>query len=1142
MFKKLACFTGWLAVLCLSLIFSFMLGLWQEWSTPEILLLWLFVMVLAALLWHSLPELLLLIKGKKGRRWFSKYRLSRREYVLFNHWKAGASVIKRIKRRRTHLPWYLLVGDRCGKSTLLASAGLPRFYGDSADGITAPTRTLRWWFFRDLCVLDLSSNFLNGAASFRQAWRKLARWCTHIPAPGGIIIALPMSQLMRGDLSQLHALARQQRSLIEPLVRHYGERLPLYVLVTQCDKFPGFSLWQHQLSDAQRQQALGYTWSVPPHIDGQDDTTLQPLFTRLHEGFSLVRLSMARPATLSAPEYNALLDFPEAFARLEPALRYTLAALCEANAYFSPATLKSIWFCAAEPQVENQGRRTSYFIQDLLTRHLPALSLKRTGLRWYQRSFGRTCCYTAAGICALWLAISASMSAMRLRPGLAELAPDKLAAFVAADEQHATLALPWLPFMPLFRQQQYDAETLLARIPVTARPARQTLEAYQQRALNASPAQQRHAILQLAAAVTLWRQMQHGVPLDTLAEAAPISDELTQNVYPSTLSPLTRLALERYYMQRPYGERWLQNAQRVLENLVNHDLSLRWLQAPDAAFPPLHAATFWPALPDSLALDGRWTQAGEATVNQWMAEIETAAGRTEPIFQPLRESGLEARQQAWRQYLIDVTAHLSPDETGTMSRRQLMAISQNQSPAMRFAARIVDELDTISPEHAQPWLTTLRDVQTLARAGDGAALLQRTERLNKKLRLSLAAWFQGKTQAAAAATAQSAQQAWLDWQKSRNGAVNAAVAQEKPGDTLTRGLFTPGQQKPDTNPLGTLLPALATLQERVSPDELDADVAAVWRLYQDDARTLLANAMASSACWLNTQWKSSVIWPLGKNAEKRSYEEQQTLSQQLVGNFLRGPAKPMLSVDNNGLRAAGFAGMTLPFTAEFSQYLRNAFSPDILQDLPQRTTTKVEDQKATLQAKVAALELQQSKLEKQAVKTTVTSLPATIAEGAQVIPTGTQLLLNCQKGDQLLSSMNFADKADFTWQPGQCRGVTLSVTFPDFVAVDQINGDDAWPWFVSLFFSGETLIESSDFGDSAELLKRLGIKQILVRFAMSNTQPLEEAWQSWKTNADEISSLTQQISDLNEQSAHPQPDELATHALSGLPDEITQCQ
>lgn len=195
-----------------------------------------------------------------------------------------------------------------------------------------------------------------------------------------------------------------------------------------------------------------------------------------------------------------------------------------------------------------------------------------------------------------------------------------------------------------------------------------------------------------------------------------------------------------------------------------------------------------------------------------------------------------------------------------------------------------------------------------------------------------------------------------------------------------------------------------------------------------------------------------------------------------------------------------------------------------------------------MQAKVAALELQQSKLEKQVVKTTVTSLPATIAEGAQVIPTGTQLLLNCQKGDQLLSSMNFADKADFTWQPGQCHGVTLSVMFPDFVAVDQINGDDAWPWFVSLFSSGETLIDSHDFGDSAELLKRLGIQQILVRFAMSNTRPLEEAWQSWKTNADEISSLTQQISDLNEQSAYPQPDELAAHALSGLPEEITQCQ
>ncbi len=1138
MFKKLACFAGWLAVLCLSLIVSFMLGLWQGWSTPMILLLWVLTLVLAAVLWHSIPELLHFVKRKQGHRWLMKYRLSRREYVLFNHWKTGATVIQRIKRRRTPLPWYLLVGERCGKSTLLACSGLPRFYGDNIDGATAPTRTLRWWFFRDLCVLDLSSNFLHGAATFRQAWSKLARWCSRIAAPSGIIIALPMDQLMRGDLSALHTLARQQRNLIEPLIRRFGERLPLYVFVTQCDKFPGFSLWQQQLSAGQRQQALGYTWSVPPQIDGQDETTLQPLFASLHKGFSLIRLSMSRPASLSAQAYNTLLDFPQAFARLEPALRYTLAALCEANAYFSPATLKGIWFSAAEPQAENQGRRNSYFVQDLLTSHLPALSLQRTGQRWYQRPFGRTCCYAVIAVCAVWLAISAALSALRLQPGLAGLSADQQAAFIARDEQHSPWALHYLPFRPLFSRQQRLTESLLAQIPVTPRPARLTLEAYQQRALAAQPAEQREYILQLAAALTTWRHMQQGATLETLTRVTPISEALTQNIYPPSLSPLTRLALERYYLQRPQGEQWFQNAHQVLENLVNHDLSLRWLYAPAAQFPPLQAAVFWPALPDSLSLAGVWTQTGEATVNQWMTEIETATGRSEPIFQQSRKNWQGARQQAWRQYLIDVAANLSSDMTRMASRYQLTAISQNQSPAMQLTARVVNELDSIPPEQAQDWLATMRKVQKLARAGQGSALLERSSRLNTQFRQSLAAWFRGVPRAPAATMAQSAQQAWGAWQTSRNSAVNAAVAQGKPGDALTRGLFVQEPQKPDGNPLVKLLPALTMLQDSVSPGNNDTDVAAVWRLYRDDADTLLANAIGSSGCWLNAQWKSRVIWPLGKDADKRSYEEQQALSQQLVGNFLRGPAKPMLSVDSNGLRAASIAGMTLPLTPEFTQLIRSTFPPDIVQDLPQRTVTKAQDQQAALQAKVTALEQLQTKLEKQGVKTTVTSLPATIPEGAQVIPTGTQLMLNCQKGDQLLSSMNFADKADFTWLPGQCSSVTLSVKFPDFTAINQITGDDAWPWFVSLFTSGETLIDSNDFGDSAELLKRSGIKHILVRFAISSSQPLAEAWQQWKANADEISSLTQQISDLNDQSTQAQ----AVPPLSGLPDEITQCQ
>lgn len=1137
MFKKLAWFTCWLLVLSLSLLFCFTLGLWQNWSTPTILLFWLFMLLLAVVLWGAFSAINRAIRGKQGRRWFEKYRLSRREYVLLNHWKAGARVIKRIRRQRAQLPWYLLIGERCGKSTLLASAGLPRFYGDNDDATTGPTRTIRWWFFRQLCVLDLSSNFLNGTATFRQTWRKLAQWCGRMPAPAGIIVALPVSALMSDDLSVLHAMARQQRALIEPLVRRSGERIPLYVMITQCDRFPGFSLWARQLSATQRQQTLGYSWHIPPHIDGQDELALRPLFSALKQGMSRVRLSMVYPKTLNAQEKATLLDFPESFASLEPKLRYAMASLCEPNAYFTHTFLNSVWFSAAELQEENRGRRASIFVHDLLTERLRDLSLRWSGQRWYQRPRGKMTCIVALAGCALWILLSASLSFNRLQPEIAQLSPDALTAFLAKDEQFAKISLRYLPFQPLLDRQQQYAESQLAKVPYTSRLAQVALVDFQQKILAADPAQQRELILQLADAVLAWQQMRDGATLTVLNQIAPVAMALQQRTYPGGLSPSTIMALERYYIQRPDGKRWLQTARRLLANVMNHDPTLGWLVAPVNTLPVLQANTFWPMLPTSVALPGIWTQAGQTALNDWMARIERAIQSPQPLFQKMREDQSTLRQDAWRQYLIDVTANLSSITPVAMPRSQLIALGQNQSQAMQFATLTLSELNDIPAADAQPWLVTLRQLQQLAANSHTSTLSNRAKRLDNRVRQSLTSWLRGVSPDLRTDSAPRADQAWRQWQNIRSGGVNEAVVQDKPGTQLTRGLFSVAQNNGVRNPLTDLLPALATLQERLSPHNTDISITAVWLLYQNDARSLLGNAMAQSACWLDQQWKSTVIWSLDKDSDQRSYEEQQVLTQQSVASFLQGPAKALLSKGNNGPDAAEYAGMKVPLTVEFIRFTRQTFAPDMMEDVPQRVSTRNSDQRASLKAKVDSLTLQQNELAKKSWKISVSSLPATVPGGAQVIPTGTQLTLSCTKGEQQLSSMNFAEKLDFSWQAGECTRLTLSVIFPDFTANYQLNGDDAWPQFINRFIGGETLIDSSDFGVSTGLLQQLGIKQILVRFTVSNPQEMQAAWQAWSTLNANINDLNDRIASLDER-----VDSASLPTISALPENVSQCQ
>lgn len=1079
----------------------------------------------------------LVLKGKKVIKWLEKHSLSRRDYVLRSQWKVGANIIKRIRSKRVHLPWYLLVGDRCGKSTVLASSGLPRFYGEDDDMVVGPTRTLRWWFFRDLCILDLSSNFLSSTGNFSQSWIKLTRWFMRMPAPAGVIVALPLSELMGDDRGALHTLARRQRTLIEPLLRRFGNRLPLYVMVTQCDEFPGFSLWQQQLSFSQRQQPLGYSWNTTPHFDGQDENILQPLFSALKQGLSQTRLSMARPESLSTSDYVSLINFPESFSQLESSLRFLLAALCEPNAWFSHASLRSVWFTATEPNTENNGRRVSVFIQDLLTRHLPSLSLLHRELRWYQREIGKRACSVILGLCALWIVVSASQSYIYLQPNILQQPPDVLAKFLEKDEQYSKFSLRYLPFMPLLEQQHRRVESQLAKFPSNPRAVNQSLSEYQQEVLKAKPAQQRELILQLANAILTWKQMRNGATLNSLSSKPFVGHLLQQNVYPGSLSPLSILVLERYYMQHPDGVNWLQSAQKLLVRLVNNDPELKWLVAPANTLPALRGVTFWPSLSDKIELSGVWTRKGELATYEWMQSIELAVGHPLPILQQEKEYWPILRQDAWRGYLIDVAANLSSINPITIPRWQLIELGQNQSQMMQFVTSGLKDLNNIPSSQAQPWLAILRQLQQLAVNDNSSALLRRAVRADNRIRQSITDWLRGTPEKQIIDSTPPTELAWRKWQSARNEAVKEAVAQGSPSEYLTRGLSNIAQNSSEHNPLTDLFPAISLLQERISPRNNDASIAAVWSLYQYDAHRLLGNALAQSACWLNTQWKSSVIWPLNKDADLSSYEDQQALSQQVVSDFLRGPARSVLIANKLGPSALEFAGMKIPLKPDFIHLTQKSFSTELIQDVPQRASTRISDKLSELQAKLDAMKLQESAFEKQSWKINIASLPTTVINGAQVIPIGTKLTLKCFNGDQELISMNFAEKREFTWQPGQCSGVTLSIIFPDFTVFYQLKDDDAWPLFVNSFTSGEQLLDSDDFGDKAGLLHQLGIKQILVRFSVSDSTELETAWKSWNELENKINDINDRIIDLD---THANNQQLSP--ISALPSDIAQCQ
>jgi len=1145
MIKKLFIFAGWLFLLCLVLLFCSTLGLWLEWNTVTILAIWVSVMIAAVLLWCALLWLTQLVKEKKAHRFFLKFRLSRREYVLFEHWKSGVTVLKRIKRKRPPIPWYLLLGDRCGKTSLLAGSGLPMFSNEAQDHSVVPTHTLRWWFFSNVCFLDLSGNFLNGTPMFHRAWEKMAGWIARAPAPAGILIGLSMTDLMNEDVSALHEKARKIRAQIEPLTRKLKRQLPLYITITQCDRFPAFSLWSRQLSAAHQQQALGYYWPTPPEIDGKDISTLLPLFTALKTGFDLVRLSMSG-VQMSAETRAALLAFPESFARLEEPLRVFLASLCEPNAYFAPVTLGGVWFTASEQQDKNKSRRTSAFVHDLLTQHLPSFSMTRD-VQWHHNRSLRVATGSLLLLgCVVALGYSALKSTALMQHDTAALSPADLTDLLMKNETHLNSPLVYLPFTPVLNHQHLQIEALLrAKLPSHPLDTSVQLSAYEQRFLTAPLQTQRQMVLSLAQTLLTRQAMRDNATLSSLSMRPAIPEALRLEAVEPSATQHTRLALERREMQQPAGAIHLSALHRLLSALINADPMLTWLTAPDDNLSDVKASDLWPQSPNAATLSGIWTRQGEAQLNEWWNLIVQAEGNTkqpEPILQQFMKTLPALRQNAWRGLLFTVVPPLQTQATHSLSQNQLIAISQGQSPAMQFARRIALELEDIPAQNVQPWLAELQSLQSLPLQAAENPTLTKVKRVDSALRSGLIAWIRGGKLPSVAASVTPQTAAWQKWQSSLNAASDQALNQAALSPALTYGLFAPQQDAKTVNPLVTLFASFEQLRKASEARSQEMGVDMVWTLYQSDASALLGNALSRSGCWLNEQWQSKVLWPMRKNAQGLDYDAQQALTWQYLADFFRGPAKSLLVVSDQEPQAGAFQGQTIPLTNDFLGIARHLLNPEDVLDVPERQNSRNADRITVLSDQITQLTQQQKALETTPFSVSIVSQPATVPEGARLIPTGSRLTLECKSGVKVLDSMNFAEQAQFTWRPGECQSVKLDVKFPDFTATYRYSGNSAWPDFLDAFVRGEALIDARDFDDNADAMTALNIKHVLLRFSISDQTALQTAWMTWSTLDEKLANLMEQKQAQEEQQQILEPSAALRGRLSDLPKNAAECR
>jgi type VI secretion system protein ImpL len=263
-------------------------------------------------------------------------------------WRLGRNGVYR-------LPWYVLLGPAdSGKSALMRASGLAFAKGDHELSASQPGAPCQWWFADEAVLLEPDGTAVwhaqgqDGAdrAGWRDFLRRLKRARPRYPL-NGVLAAIDAAGLLDRDEGLRVSHAETLRSRLRDIERKLGMRVPVYVVVTQCDRLEGFGVYFSDLGQQGRGQVLGLTF--PPDDDAQSEKGLKSFPRRFAEiARRLQQQLVDRIATGDgASDRAGIHGFPVQFEMLGPPLARFLQSAFGPSPYAPSAWLRGVYFTSA---------------------------------------------------------------------------------------------------------------------------------------------------------------------------------------------------------------------------------------------------------------------------------------------------------------------------------------------------------------------------------------------------------------------------------------------------------------------------------------------------------------------------------------------------------------------------------------------------------------------------------------------------------------------------------------------------------------------------------------------------------------------------------------------------------------------------
>jgi type VI secretion system protein ImpL len=165
----------------------------------------------------------------------------------------------------------------------------------------------------------------------------------------GIILALPLPDLLQRDEAQLRAAASHLRERLREVHTLTGQNLPVYLVLTQSDRLAGFEEFFDSLPADQRSQVLGITLPVL----GDDSTSTAAIAALAPEFEALVEnLNQYVPGRLhQEPDITRrglAFAFPQQLALARGALELFVGEVFRPSRYEERRLLRGVYFTSSE--------------------------------------------------------------------------------------------------------------------------------------------------------------------------------------------------------------------------------------------------------------------------------------------------------------------------------------------------------------------------------------------------------------------------------------------------------------------------------------------------------------------------------------------------------------------------------------------------------------------------------------------------------------------------------------------------------------------------------------------------------------------------------------------------------------------------